>query len=142
MIDAEEPDALYSDERLINLESRPLDTLFKCALNRELLRTHNHLMHFFVLRRRLFQELGGLDPDCDGAQDYDLALRVAERSEKIRHIPRVLYHWRAHAGSTNIHHEQKAYAGEAGRRALAASLMREHLDARAEATAVDRKSVV
>lgn len=134
MIDAEEPDALYSDERLINLESRPLDTLFKCALNRELLRTHNHLMHFFVLRRRLFQELGGLDPDCDGAQDYDLALRVAERSEKIRHIPRVLYHWRAHASSTSIHHEQKAYAGEAGRRALAASLMREHLDARAEAT--------
>lgn len=133
-IQTERPDALYSDERLVNLESRHLDAIYKCALNRELLRSHNHLMHFFVVRRTLFEELGGLDGSCDGAQDYDLSLKVAEKTGRIRHIPQLLYHWRAHDASSSIRHEDKPYADEAGRRALAASLTREGIDAKAETT--------
>ncbi len=133
-INALNPDLLYSDESLINLESRHLDTLYKCSLNRELLLTHNHLMHFFVVRQALFHAVGGLDPACDGAQDYDLALKVTEHTGKVLHIPRVLYHWRAHATSSSIHHEQKHYADEAGRLALQASLERQQIRACAETT--------
>ena len=133
-INEEDADLLYSDESLVNLESRRLDTLYKCALNRELLLSHNHLMHFFVARRELFDQAGGLDPACDGAQDYDLALKLTEISRKVRHIPRVLYHWRAHATSSSIHHEQKRYADEAGRLALQAALARQHVDAEAQTT--------
>lgn len=133
-INTHNPDVLYSDEALVNLESRHLDTLYKCGLNRELLRSHNHLMHFFLVRRQLFDAVGGLDPACDGAQDYDLALKLTDRTEKVCHIPQVLYYWRAHASSSSIHHEQKHYADEAGRRALQAALDRGHLRAEAETT--------
>ena len=50
----------------------------------------------------------------DGAQDFDLALRLVERAHKIRHIPRVLYHWRQHAQSTSMNPKAKPYAHEAG----------------------------
>lgn len=133
-INEQAPDLLYSDESLINLESRHLDTLYKCSLNRELLLTHNHLMHFFVVRRELFRAVGGLDPACDGAQDYDLALKLVEKTDKVVHIPQVLYHWRAHATSSSIHHEQKHYADEAGRRALESALSRQQIEAAAETT--------
>lgn len=133
-INAHSPDVLYSDEALVNLESRHLDTLYKCGLNRELLRSHNHLMHFFLVRRGLFEAVGGLDPACDGAQDYDLALKLTDLTDRVHHIPRVLYHWRAHASSSSIHHEQKHYADEAGRRALQAALDRGRLQAEAETT--------
>ncbi|MDO5673417.1 MAG: glycosyltransferase [bacterium] len=133
-INEEDADLCYSDESLVNLESRHLDTLYKCRLNRELLLSHNHLMHFFVVRRELFDVVGGLDPACDGAQDYDLALKLTEICKKVCHIPRVLYHWRAHATSSSIHHEQKHYADEAGRLALQAALARRHLDAEAQTT--------
>jgi len=133
-INTQDAEVFYSDESLVNLESRHLDTLYKCTFNRELLYSHNHLMHFFVVRRELFAAVGGLDPACDGAQDYDLALKLAEHTQKIHHIPRILYHWRAHAGSSSIHHEQKHYADEAGRRALAASLARQRIAAAAQGT--------
>ncbi|NLZ18011.1 MAG: glycosyltransferase [Desulfobulbaceae bacterium] len=133
-INEQDADVMYSDESLVNLESRHLDTLYKCALNRELLYSHNHLMHFFVTRRELFTAVGGLDSECDGAQDYDLALKLAEKTNKVLHIPQVLYHWRAHATSSSIHHEQKHYADEAGRRALAAALNRQQIEAAAETT--------
>ena len=130
-INQEDADLFYSDESLFNLESMHLDNLYKFAFKLELLLSHNHLMHFFVVRRELFKAVGGLDPACDGAQDYDLALKLTEISKKVWHIPRVLYHWRAHATSSSIHHEQKHYADEAGRLALQAALRRQRLDAEA-----------
>jgi O-antigen biosynthesis protein len=50
--------------------------------------------HLLVLRRSLVESLGGLDPAFDGVQDFELMLRVSERTDRIEHIPRVLYHWR------------------------------------------------
>ncbi len=131
VINDQHPDVLYSDEDLINLESRHLDTIYKTALNKELLFTHNHLMHFFVTKSQLYWACGGLQPSFDGAQDYDLALKLSRPGLKLVHIPQVLYHWRAHATSTSVHHEQKDYAAEAGRLALQAALDREEILAQA-----------
>ena len=66
----------------------------------------------------MLRELGWFRAGYDGSQDYDLALRLAARSSAIRHIPRVLYHWRQHADSTALHPAAKPYTQAAGLRAL------------------------
>lgn len=69
-------------------------------------------------------KVGGLDGSFDGAQDYDFILRAAEQAEEIVHIDRVLYHWRCHGESTAKGMASKAYAVDAGKRALAAHFSR------------------
>jgi GT2 family glycosyltransferase len=68
--------------------------------------------------------VGGFREGFEGAQDYDLFLRLVQRIDpaRIAHIPRVLYHWRAHAGSTALAHGEKSYAVPAGLRSLAEHL--------------------
>ena len=136
-IDREDPDVLYCDEALIDAKSRPLDfghepetfsipldVFYKPRFNAELLLNHNYITHFLVTRRSLFEACGGVASQYDGAQDYDLVLKLTENASVITHIPRVLYHWRAHATSTSINHDEKGYADEAGRRAVQAALDR------------------
>lgn len=119
-----DPDVLYSDEDLINMESRHLDTFYKPGFNRELLLNHNYITHLLVTRRSLFTACGGLASAYNGAQDYDLTLKLTEMARSVSHIPQVLYHWRAHETSTSINHGEKHYADEAGRRAVQAAMER------------------
>jgi GT2 family glycosyltransferase len=74
----------------------------------------NYLTHLTVARRSLVQQVGGLDPQLDGAQDWDLFLRLSEHARKIIHLPQVLYHWRTSPGSTaeNIRHKPAAPAAQ------------------------------
>lgn len=117
-----EPGFLYSDEDKCNgdrsLFFEPND---KEDFNLDLLLCNNYICHFLVMRRELIQELG-LRQAYDGAQDYDLVLRAAERllanERQIVHVPRILYHWRCHAGSTAENPASKQYAYEAGGRAV------------------------
>ena len=84
------------------------------------------LCHLSVYKSRLIQAVGGLREGLEGAQDYDLALRSIERisARQIVHIPRVLYHWRIHRGSTACGASAKAYALKAGERAINEHLQR------------------
>lgn len=127
-------EVLYSDEDLVDLENQCTDIFYKPGFNQELLLNHNYITHFFVVRKTLFAQCGGLRSEYDGAQDYDQALKLTENAKKIVHIPRVLYHWRAHATSTSINHGQKHYADEAGRKAVQAALDRRDIAGRAECT--------
>lgn len=115
------PRLLYSDEDKWNGEENGYyEPNYKEDFNLDLLLSNNYICHFLVLERELFLELK-LRKEYDGAQDYDLVLRAAERIGKesgIRHIPRILYHWRCHRGSTAENPRSKTYAYEAGRRAL------------------------
>ncbi len=72
------------------------------------------------------RRVGGFREGLEGSQDYDLALRVVEQSEprKVRHIPHVLYHWRAIRGSVALGTGEKAYAHDAARRAVEDHLAR------------------
>jgi GT2 family glycosyltransferase len=90
----------------------------------DLFLSYNYLCHFVVVRRSLIDEVGGLRADFDGAQDYDLELRVIEKTHRIHHIPRVLYHWRRTANSTAEHIFRKPLALEAGRKAIQAHMDR------------------
>ena len=80
------------------------------------------------------QQVGGFRTGFEGAQDYDLALRCCEAISEtaIIHIPRVLYHWRAHGGSTALAGDEKPYAALAGVRALDEHLQRTHCDGHTE----------
>ncbi|WP_165046359.1 glycosyltransferase family 2 protein [Adlercreutzia sp. ZJ138] len=119
------PDALafYCDEDFLNENERRLAPHFKSDFNLDLLRCHNYITHFLVVKAKPMQELL-LNKEYDGAQDYDLVLRLAEISQNIVHIPKVLYHWRIHSGSTAASADNKNYADDAGRRALADHLKR------------------
>jgi O-antigen biosynthesis protein len=118
-------DCLYSDQDLINKRGRHYDPFVKPAWSPERLAAQMYIAHFRVLRRALVEELGGLRPGFDGAQDWDLALRLAERTDRVVHVPGLLYHWRALKTSAAGAPEAKPWAHEASRRAVA-----EHVELR------------
>ena len=110
---------LYSDEDKMSVKgTRFFEPHFKPDFNPDLLRTVNYICHLLVVRKSLLDETGLLRPEFDGAQDYDLILRLTEKTDKIHHIPKILYHWRSHEESTAENPESKKYAFLAGQRAL------------------------
>jgi glycosyltransferase involved in cell wall biosynthesis len=117
------PDAeiVYSDEDKLNNEEVRFDHYFKPDFNPDLMRSHNMICHFGVYRRSLVEKLGGMREGFEGAQDYDLALRCLRELDprkQVRHIPWVLYHWRAIPESTASGGEAKSYAMNAATRAV------------------------
>ncbi len=122
----ENPDVqlIYSDEDKLNLQGDRYGPYFKPDWNPELLMSHNFICHLGIYKTAKVRELGGFDPEFDGSQDYDLALRyVATIDEhQIKHIPRILYHWRATPGSTANGIHEKPYAEPLIRKAVERSL--------------------
>ncbi|EIJ41615.1 putative glycosyltransferase [Beggiatoa alba B18LD] len=122
----ENPEAMlwYSDEDKINEENDRYDVHFKPDWNPDLFLCYNFVNHLAVYRASLIQQVGGLRTGYDGAQDYDLVLRLLPllKTEQIRHIPHVLYHWRAIAGSTAVSSDEKPYAQIAAQKAIQAYL--------------------
>ncbi len=126
---------IYSDEDKIDQTNNRHDPYFKCDYNYELLLAHNMICHLAVFRRSLIGEIGGFRNGFEGAQDYDLVLRATERlaPSQVIHVPRVLYHWRAHRGSTAFTGDAKPYSAEAARRAVTEHLRRRGVEAKVTA---------
>ncbi|WP_434678016.1 glycosyltransferase [Pseudomonas sp. R1-18] len=118
----ENPEAglIYSDEDKIDTEGVRSAPYFKSDWNEFLFRSQNMICHLAAYRRDLVNKVGQFRVGYEGAQDYDLALRCVDSLERnqIIHIPRVLYHWRIHAGSTAMAGDEKPYAALAGVKAL------------------------
>lgn len=117
-------DLIYSDEDKLDERGRRCEPFFKPAWTPDLLLSTMYICHFGVYRRRIVDEIGGFRGAFDGSQDYDLALRFTERTRRIVHIPKILYHWRKVATSAAGNADAKPYAYDAGRRALADALHR------------------
>ena len=117
---------IYSDEDKVDDKDVRSSPYFKSDWNLFLFRSHNMISHLGVYKRALVDEVGGFRVGFEGSQDYDLALRCIEKLEpkNIVHIPRVLYHWRIHAGSTSLAAAEKPYAASAGLTALDEHLKR------------------
>ena len=130
------PDAalFYSDEDKLNYDGEPANPYFKCDWNYDLFLSHNLITHLGVYRADIVKQLGGFRVGYEGAQDYDLALRFIEqiKPSQIRHIPRVLYHWRMLPGSTAVGAAEKDYAAERARQAVQEHLDRLHIQATVE----------
>ena len=124
-------DLLYSDKDCIDeqgkIRQRPL---FKPEWSPEMLYSANYLTHLNLLRRSLVVALGGFRPHTDGAQDWDIFLRVSEQARSIVRVPGVHYHWRLHAASTSLGGvAAKPYVSNAQQVALQESLDRRDLPA-------------
>lgn len=109
---------LYSDECHISLDGYLVNHFYKPDWNIDLLYCQNYVCHFLVAQKDLLENIKGFDKECDGAQDYDLILRLSELTDKIEHIPKVLYLWRESATSTANNSYAKPYAHFAGIKAL------------------------
>ena len=121
-----ELDLLFSDEDKIDGRGRRSNPYFKSAWNQALMLSQNAFSHLGVYRRRLVEDVGGFRKGYEGSQDHDLVLRCAEKTNvnRVRHIPRVLYHWRILPSSAAAGASAKPYAWEAGRKAIADHLER------------------
>ena len=117
---------LYSDEDKIDQRGRCSDPFFKPDWNPDLLTSLNYCSHLSVFRKSLLEELGALKHDMEGAQDWDLILRVTEKitPQQIIHLPKVLYHWRLSQNSTARSIKAKPHVTEASKKVLEQALQR------------------
>ncbi|NOQ14321.1 MAG: glycosyltransferase [Methyloprofundus sp.] len=124
-------DIVYSDRDMISPKGKRYMYLFKPGWSPETLLAGNYIFHLMCYRRSLVAQLGGLRTEFDGSQDYDLILRAAETSPQVRHIQKVLYHWRQYQGSVSLDSGAKDYTFESGVKALNEAMQRRGISARA-----------
>ena len=127
-------DIVYSDEDRIDEAGRRYDPYFKPDWNPELFYSQNLISHLGVYRTAMVRQVGGFREGFEGSQDYEMALRVVEQTQpaRIRHIPLILYHWRAIPGSAALDVHQKSYATDAARLAVEAHFTRTGVEATIE----------
>ncbi len=120
---------IYTDEDKVDVDGRRSSPHFKPDWDPELLVGQNYVCHLVALPRERMRAIGGLRAGFEGCQDWDLVLRATEASPraKVRHVPRVLYHWRIMVGSTALGPDEKDYVSKRAERAL-----REHFERTAE----------
>ena len=111
-------DVLYSDEDHLLLNGKHGSVLHKPDWSPHLLNSQMYICHLLVIRKALFDQIGGFRSAFDGSQDYDLILRLSEQTTKIKHIPEILYTWRESLTSTAANADSKPYAQLAGLHAL------------------------
>ncbi|MEO8459674.1 MAG: glycosyltransferase family 2 protein [Dokdonella sp.] len=128
----ESADLIYSDEDKLDADDNHVEPHLKPDFSPDYLLANNYISHFCVAKATLMHAVGGFRVGFDGAQDYDLILRLSERAERIVHIPKVLYHWRMIEGSTALAGSAKPASIDAGRRAIADSLTRQKIAASVE----------
>lgn len=130
-------DIVYTDEDKVSMDGRKFyGPNFKSDFNMDLLRSVNYICHIFLVKSKIAKKAGGFRSEFDGAQDYDFILRCVEQTSRIGHVPKALYHWRAHPDSTAGNPASKQYAVDAGRKALKEHYRRLHIDAAVESTEI------
>jgi len=124
--DHPDADLIYSDEDKLTEDG--LDApIFKPDWSPDYFLSCNYICHFTIIRAEVLKQVGGFRSEFDGAQDYDLFLRIIERTSRIDHVPRVLYHWRRSEASTADNIRRKPGSLETGRLALEAHLERQKM---------------
>lgn len=118
-------DFIYTDEDKITEDRHEhLGPFFKPDWNPDFLHSVNYITHFSVVRKTLLEQIGGLQKKYNGAQDWDLIMRITSITNNIHHIPKILYSWRIHDLSTAKSTDSKPYVIEAQRQALLADTIR------------------
>ncbi|MFQ3579764.1 MAG: glycosyltransferase, partial [Bacteroidales bacterium] len=125
-------DFIYSDEDKLELDGSFSGPYFKPDYNLDLFLSNNYLCHFSVIRKTIGDKVGWFRKGYEGAQDYDLFLRVIEHANHIHHIPKVLYHWRKIPGSTAAQYSFKSYAIKSSINALTEYCQRNNIKATVE----------
>ena len=121
-------DMIYSDEDKIDLEGNRRDPFFKPDWSPDTFLSCMYTCHFGVYKKKIIDEIAGFRKDFDGSQDYDLVLRVMDKTHSIHHIPKILYHWRMVPGSAASAAGAKSYASVAAKKALADYTKRNNIE--------------
>ena len=131
---------LYSDEDKIDEKGNRYDHHFKTNWNPDLLLSQNYICHLACCEIDLLRKSNGFREGFEGAQDWDLFLRITEQlnNDEISHIPEILYHWRASSKSTASSLSSKSYVHEAALKTLNDTIRRRSL--RAAPKLVDKKN--
>jgi glycosyltransferase involved in cell wall biosynthesis len=132
VINEKDAEFIYSDEDKIETDGIYTEPHFKPDFSPDMFLSQNYISHLAVIRKDLVEKVGGWEIGVEGSQDYDLYLKVLENTDKIYHIPKVLYHWRKVPGSTAANFNDKSYAWEAGRVALENALKRRGIKGKAK----------
>jgi glycosyltransferase involved in cell wall biosynthesis len=128
---ADDVDVVYTDQDKLTAKGRRTDPFLKPDWSPVYALGAMYVGHLLVARRELIAEAGALDPAFDTIQDFDLLLRLSERTERIRHVPEILYHWRAVPGSIALGEDEKEGVSELQARAVNAHLGRRGIAAEA-----------
>jgi len=116
---------IYSDHDILDKkDGKRISPLFKPDWSPDIMLSANYITHFTVIKRELVLEAGGFRSEFDGAQDWDLFLRIVEKEIEVGHIAKILYHWRDSSTSTATDIKVKPYASEAQLKAIKEHLMR------------------
>lgn len=103
-------DLIYSDEDKLEQDKYHVEPFFKPDWSPDFLNSCNYITHFATIRTSVMKEINGFTPGTQGAQDWDLFLRISEYTAKIYHIPKILYTWRKSETSTAMSADSKPYA--------------------------------
>jgi|GEM_PF-3502896 len=122
-------DLLYTDEDRIDESGTRSNPFFKPDWSPELLMSYNYISHLSVYRRSILQKIGGFRPGFDENEEYDLVLRFSEKTEKIEHIPKLLYSHRNANGQPTDSFDTEPPARRAAIRALEDAAVRRGFDA-------------
>jgi GT2 family glycosyltransferase len=122
-------EVLYSDEDYVDENGEPVRPNLKPDWSPELLSNCMYAGHLVVASRTLMERIGGFRSEFDGAQDYDLALRLTDERLGVVHVPHILYHWRQHGESIAQTGDAKPWAHDSGRRAVEDMIRRRGWDA-------------
>jgi glycosyltransferase involved in cell wall biosynthesis len=117
-------DMIYSDEDKLGLNGKRCEPFFKPDWSPDMLLSCMFTGHFTVYRKKIVDRVGGFRTGFEGSQDYDLALRITEKTDHIYHIPKILYHWRKIPGSVAFRENSKTYAYSAAQKALTQAMQR------------------
>jgi glycosyltransferase involved in cell wall biosynthesis len=118
-------DLVYSDEDKLDEGGGFDEPFFKPAWSPENLKGQMYIGHLGVYRKQIVDEIGGFRVGYEGSQDWDLALRFTEKTQRIVHIPKILYHWRKHRNSTAANIDNKEYAVKMGLKVVQEALDRD-----------------
>ena len=122
-------DVIYSDEDKITVTGHRYDPQFKPDWSPELLLSYNYINHLTCVRRTVFDKAGRFQIGYEGAQDLDLLLRVTELTDRIHHVPEILYRWRALETSTASTAGVKDYVHTSAKKAVTDALTRRKITA-------------
>jgi len=138
-IDAE---VIYSDEDKITNENVFCEPFYKPDWSPEYFRGVMYMGHLLILRKSLLEKVGLFDKTFDFIQDYEFMLRVSEKTQKIYHIPKVLYHWRKTQGSIALSTDSKGDISEKQVSAVNAHLRRLNLPASAHRGPIPHRVII